>query len=126
VSEAQTCVTHGAHPDVSFVPIVQIGWAHVPLPELLALVLELLVLVLELVVLLVLELVVLVEELAEVLVLLAEVVLLADVLELLEIIPPQGLSTGMHTLAGTPSVVLIGVQMWPSGQVSPLVQSGAQ
>jgi hypothetical protein len=61
---------------------------------------------------------------ADVLVL-AEVLLLADVL-LVDMLWPQGSSTGTHTLAGFPSALLIGVHAWPAGHTSPLVQSDAQ
>jgi hypothetical protein len=59
-------------------------------------------------------------------VLLEELELLALVLELDDIMAPQGLVTGTHTRAGCPSAVLIGVQAWPAGHASPLVQSRAQ
>jgi len=127
-------VAHGAHPDVSLVPAVQTECAHVPLPELLELVvLELVVLdVLEVLVLLVEALVVLllvVELVVEVLlpvVELVELVLLVEVLLELARLPPQGLMMGMQTRACLPSVVLIGVQAWVGGHASPPVQSCAQ
>lgn len=58
--------------------------------------------------------------------LLADVLLLAEVLPVVDMVTPQGLVTGMHTLAATPSAVLIGMQAWPDGQAAPLVQSVAQ
>lgn len=98
-SVAQICVAQGSQPVVSLAPDVQMECAHVPLPELLAVVLAL------------------------VLPLLVPVLPPAPVVDM---VTPHGVATGMHTLVAVPSALLTGMQASPEGQAPPPEQSVAQ